>query len=96
MIFLGRRVLLTTLDPLPRPFRAAPGVFAMNHREAEALRRGDGKVFKELTEIVQAEDAAEARNIGVRRHRKPLGRRGPKLNPSTRLFMVNAIYRGRK
>ena len=37
MIFLGRRVILTTLDPLPRSFRACPGVFAMNRRERAAL-----------------------------------------------------------
>lgn len=87
--FLGRRVILTTLDPLPRPFRAAPGVFAMNHREAAALRAGDGAVFKELAEIAYAEDDAEMRRVFVVRKWK---RPKKKIKPSSRLFLLNAIY----
>jgi hypothetical protein len=61
----GRRIILTELDPIPRAFRAAPGVFAINKREREALDANDRKVIKELMDICKAEDAAEVRLIGI-------------------------------
>ena len=90
--FLGRRIILTTLDPFPpaRNFRVAPGVIAMNHREAKALRAGDGETFKKLAAIAMAEDAAEARRIGIGQKWKPSKR---KIRPSGRLFLLNAIYK---
>lgn len=99
MSFLGRRVIMTTLDPMPprRDFRFAPGLIAMNHREARELAEGDGDTFKALAALVHAEDALESRNIGVRRRwKRPNSKRSPKLNPSSRLSMVNAIYRGKR
>ena|ERR1035438_4832150 len=95
--FLGRRLLPTTLDPLPerRDFRFAPGLMAINERECTALQEGDGSVFKHLANLVQAEDALEARGMGVLRPYKA-GRSTPKLSPSTRLSMINSIYRGRR
>ena len=92
MMFLGRRIVPTTLDPLPRQHRAAPGVLAVNHLERAALDCGDGEVFKMLADIVQAEDAADARL--ALRPRAP--KRKAKLDPSTRMSMLDAIYAGRK
>ena len=88
MNILGRRVLITTLDPIPRNFRAAPGVIAMNNSEIKALQNNDGEKFKELAEIIQAEDAADA----MLQMRK-LPKRQNKLGPSIRLSMLNAIHR---
>lgn len=91
MPFMGRRLLMTTLDPLPRSFRTAPGLLAINHREAEALRRGDGAVFKELVDICHAEFAAEVVQAYRPRRWKPL----KNASPSARLHSANAIYRGK-
>jgi hypothetical protein len=63
LIFLGRKVIPTTLDPVPRSFRASPGHLVLNHREIQGLRNGDGKIFKEITEIIIAETRGEALNI---------------------------------
>ncbi len=61
--FARRRVLATTLDPLPRGFRTATGCVAINLREIAALEReytlprGSARpVFKTLIDIVQAQD----------------------------------------
>jgi hypothetical protein len=62
MIF-NRQIIPTTLDPVPRMFRACPGHLVLNTRELAALSNNDGDVFKEIVEIVKAEDAAEARKI---------------------------------
>lgn len=59
----NRQIIHTTLDPVPRMFRACPGHLVLNKRELDALRDNDGDVFKEIAEIVKAEDAAEARRI---------------------------------
>ena len=88
MNILGRRVILTTLNPIPRNFRAAPGVIAVNSAEIKALENNDGAKFKELADIIHAEDMADA----VLQMRK-LPKRRNKLGPSTRLSMLNAIYR---
>ena len=89
----GRRIIPTTLEPVPYRFRTAPGVLALNYREIRALQNQDGTVFKEIAEIVHAADAAEARMIHVHRKRK---RPRVKLAPSTRLAMVNAVCKGRQ
>ena len=86
----NRRVLLTTLDPVPRSFRTAPGVLAMNRTELEAFNDGDRVAVGMVVDLCQAADAAEARNIGV--FRRVAVRR---TRPSDRLFEVNAIYPGR-
>jgi hypothetical protein len=62
--FLSRRVVLTTLDPVPRNFRACPGMIVLSLAEAAALRSGDGATFKALAAIVSAEDAWETRRVG--------------------------------
>ena len=36
---LGRRVILTTLEPIPPLFRTAPGVLALNRPELDAVSR---------------------------------------------------------
>ena len=87
----NRRVLLTTLDPVPRAFRTAPGVLAVNRGELEAFNDGDRAVVGMIVDVCQAADAAEARNIGVYRRL-----RVKRTRPSDRLFAVNAIYPGRK
>ena len=88
----GRRIIPTTLEPVPYRFRTAPGVLALNYREIKALQNNDGTVFKEIANIAHAADAAEARMIYAVKKRK---RSRVKLAPSTRLAMVNAVYKGR-
>ena len=92
MQMFGRRVIPTTLDEIPRAFRAAPGVLALNQAELAALQRNDGPTFKRILEIVQAEDMADATLQMRRSVKRPKG----KIGPSTRLSMLNAIYQGRK
>lgn len=96
MDFLGRRIIPTTLDPLPELFRAAPGCIALNRKELDALARNDGETFKRLAAIAHEHDRRDARGIGVWRRWKIPKATGPRLNPSTRLSMVAAIYKGRK
>jgi hypothetical protein len=87
MTVFGRRVLLTTLDPVPRGLRAAPGLLAMNKAELEAFRAGERETFRTIAAICSAEDHAEAmltlRQPQPRRHR---------LNAPTRMFMLRAVY----
>jgi hypothetical protein len=92
MKFLGRHVIPTTLDPLPRPLRALPGVIAISHLELEALARDDGGTFKMLADIVRAEDAADARFA----FRPVAPRRRVRLDPSARLRMLAAIGAGER
>lgn len=58
-----RRVMLTTLDPIPRPFRACPGWIVMNRDELDAFNKGDRDMVALMIDICNAEDAAEARGI---------------------------------
>lgn len=89
-MFAGRRILPTTLDPVPRSFRASPGVIAINHLEAEALKNGHGPTFKMLMEICSAEDMADALQTFKVRPRK-VGPTMPRIRPSARLTMLSAI-----
>ena len=89
--FAGRRVLVTTLDDVPRAFRAAPGVIALNPDEIAALERNDGQTFKRIIAIVQAEDARDAR---WQMTTPP--RRKQRLRPSIRLSMLRGLNPGRK
>jgi len=91
--FLGRRVIMTTLDEVPRAFRACPGYIALNPREVEAIERNtedDTAVVKELVEIALAETAADARlaMVAPKKRRRRLG-------PSTRLAMLGTLNPGR-
>jgi hypothetical protein len=61
-----------------------------DHADFPLFRR-DGKAW---AEIVQAEDAADASKTFVYRPRK-VNRKTPKLGPSVRLSMVDAIHRGK-
>ena len=88
----GRRIIPTTLEPVPYRFRTAPGVLALNQAELTALQRNDGPTFKRIMDIVQAEDMADA----MLQMRRSVKRPKVKLGPSTRLSMLNAIYRGRE
>jgi hypothetical protein len=89
MMFAGRRILMTTLDPIPRNMRAAPGCIALRQDELDALNRLDGEKFKEIIDIVKAEDWADAL---LQMRPKPMKR--PKhTSPSTRLAMLGAVYR---
>ncbi len=84
----GRKVIHTALDPIPRTFRACPGHIAMNPRELAAVQAGDREVVEELVDILQAEDAAEAR--GILHH--PLYRRPTRaLAPSARMRQAAAL-----
>jgi hypothetical protein len=60
MYFLGRKVIPTTLDPVPRNMRAVPGCLVLNGREIQALEDSDGAVFKKLSEIAIAETRGDA------------------------------------
>lgn len=80
---------MTTLDEIPRAFRAAPGVLALNAAELAALERNDAETFKRIMAIVQAEDFGDAM---LQMRPKPKRRR-VKLGPSTRMSMLNVIYR---
>ena len=89
----NRRVLLTTLDPVPPGLRTTLGCIAMNQRELDAFNAGDPATFEHIVRTCEAADARDARFIGVHRRRKvPKA----KLDPSARLYMANAIYKGRK
>ena len=97
MLIFGRRVIPTTLDPVPRNFRAAPGVIALNQIELDAIHRNaedDREIIKPILEAIQAEDMADAMRVYVHKPRK-ITRATPKMRPSDRMSMLNAIYRGR-
>lgn len=89
MKFLGRRILMTTLDPVPRSMRAVPGIIVMNHLEKAKLEENDGETFKLLAEIVQAEDAADVHRTYIYRKGK---KRKKRINPSSRLMMLQAGF----
>jgi hypothetical protein len=91
--FLGRRVIMTTLDEVPRAFRACPGYIALNPREVEAIERNapeDKATVEELLAIVFAETAADA-SLRMPKVRK----RTRRLGPSTRLAMLGTLNPGR-
>jgi hypothetical protein len=90
MDVFGRRIIATTLDPIPRLFRAAPGVLAMNQSEIDAFTRGDREVFHLIVDICKAEDRVDA--LLAMQIFRPRRRR---LSPSTRLFMLGAVSPGR-
>lgn len=89
MIFLGRKVIVTTLDDIPRLFRCVPGYLALNAAEIAALERNDGDTFKHIAEIVKAEDMADAL---LQMRPKPRRRKKANLSPSTRMAMLHAVY----
>lgn len=91
MTLFGRRVIVTTLDPIPRLFRAASGVLAMNAREIEAFQQHDHDVFAMVVDICKAEDMAETI---LQLRLRPVRWRRP-LSPSTRLFMLGSVSPGR-
>lgn len=98
MTFLGRRIIATTLDPIPRSFRAVPGYLALNQFEIAAIGRNslaDTDTIKPIMEIVQAEDMADVNRTFIFKPRK-VSRKTPKLGPSLRLFMVNTLSPGRR
>lgn len=64
--FAGRRIIETTLDPIPRLLRARPGCIAMNSGEIARLRDGCGATFKRMMAIVRVEDFHDLRR-GKRR-----------------------------
>lgn len=89
MIILGRRFIMTTLAEIPRAFRVAPGVLALNADELAAIRRNnksDAPIIKPIIDIVRAEDMADA----LLQMRKPKPRRS-KIGPSVRMAMLAAI-----
>ena len=89
MTFLGRHLILTTLDEIPRSMRACPGHLAISHNELTALQAKDGETFKQLAAIVESEDAAEARQVFTYKHWKL--RKSNRIAPSTRLAMLGAV-----
>src|ERR1022692_1139426 len=98
MHLFGRTIMLTTLDPIPRAFRAAPGVLAMNQIEIDSCQRNaldDAVIIKPIIEAVQAEDMADALRTFIHKPRK-VTRKTPKIAPSHRMAMLNAINAGRR
>ena len=63
MKFLSRKIILTSLDQIPRSMRACPGHLVLNIQELNSLKAGEGKTFKAIAAICEAEDAAEARTV---------------------------------
>lgn len=90
MIVLGRRVIETTLDDIPRSFRAVPGYIAMNRTEIDAFRRGDAETFKRIVGIISAEDMADAL-LQTQKRPKRLAR----TSPGTRMAMLRVVDPGR-
>lgn len=67
MTFAGRTVIPASLDPLPRLFRAVPGHIALNHREIDELRAGNGRTFKAVMQIIATEDHRDLVRLERRR-----------------------------
>ena len=91
--FLGRQVVMTELEDIPRGHRALPGCIALNSREVKAIERNaedDNKIVKQLIEFALAETAADARLTMVtpRKRRRRLG-------PATRMAMLRTFNPGR-
>ena len=87
--FIGRRVIMTTLDPIPPLHRALPGCMAMNAREVRAIERNepeDRATVEYLLAVVLAETSRDA-NLAMPKLRK----RTRPLGPSTRLAMLRAL-----
>jgi hypothetical protein len=57
--FLGRRVIMTTLDEIPRAFRACPGYIALNPREVEAINRNTVSRYKVRPDILGRSDPGD-------------------------------------
>ena len=97
MKLFERRIIMTTLDPIPRTFRACLGHLALNDRELRSIRRNDPEDYetiKEIAEIVEAEDAAEARNVFKFKPRNVTAKT-PKISPSNRMAMLAVLNPGR-
>jgi hypothetical protein len=92
MIFCGRHVVPTTLDPIPRLLRALPCVLAMNAREVMAIAEGDRETTEQLSDFALAENAADARLRMRILLRLP---QASALRPSDRLALLAAVVPGR-
>lgn len=55
---LGQKVVVSTLNPVPRRMRTVPGVIVITHAEQKALNRNNGKVWKDLVKIIVEDDRA--------------------------------------
>lgn len=62
MQLFGRKVIFTSLDPVPKSFRTGPGVLVLNEREAYALAHNEGGVFKRIAKMIHEADKEEMRN----------------------------------
>lgn len=77
MMFAGRLVVRTTLDPIPPLFRAAPGVVALTVSEIAALERNDAATFKRLMKVLYYEDKFDLeRAYGRQRRRRKTSIKG--------------------
>lgn len=65
-----RRVIVTDLDPVPRPWRSVPGHLVLARPELERFLAGDDDAFKFVAELCRAEDAAESRGIVLKFKRR--------------------------
>lgn len=90
MIILGRRVIETSLEDIPRAFRAVPGYLAMNRAEIDAFRSAEGETFKRIVDIVKAEDMSDAVLQFQKKPKKPT-----RTSPSTRMAMLRVFNPGR-
>lgn len=86
MRLFGRKIILTTLDEIPRRFRASPGYLALNQSEINALKSNDGNTFKRILDIVQSEDMRDA----LLKYEKPKVRKTT-LQPSSRMARLNVL-----
>jgi hypothetical protein len=55
---LGQTIVMTSLDPVPRAMRTAPGCVVMNQRERDAIANNDGALWKDLIAMIQEDDRA--------------------------------------
>lgn len=97
MVFLHRKVIHTTLDPIPPGLRACLGHIALNPREVRAVERcgpDDADIVSELERIALAEDKADSRFIYKAIVRKVTSKT-PKLSPSNRMAMLRIVNPGR-
>lgn len=90
MIILGRRIIETTLEDIPRASRACPGYLAMTKDEIAAYQRNDGPTFKRIVDLVRAEDMVHAL---LQLQKKP--KRPTRTSPATRMAMLRVLDPGR-
>lgn len=97
MMFCERRIIPTSLEPIPRSLRASLGYIAMSPKEIAALKRNqpaDYDILAEVVKICQVEDSADAFAFRTFKFKpRKVTANTAKLAPSHRMAMLNAVYR---